>query len=274
MKLKIQVNLSFIILLSIGSISCSSGNSRDSGGAEDSVVSVVSKDSAVMQKDKSFFSNNLIGCWESDMSDFKYHKVYLQFQSDSIVQSIQEDKSKGVWQIYFINDTLHLSITWENTYEPTDYTLNYITNDSLSLDDEWWGKIVYKRSLDKSGNILYNNPIFKLDFQKSENVSTESDQNYDYPSIFKLPEESINQTKTQIKTECYKCHGSGKQTCWHCNGTGEVKCENCYGTGIYNYTGKTCNQCNGNGKHYCKDCNGNGIDGICYNCRGEGFIYQ
>ena len=144
---------------------------------------------------------------------------------------------------------------------------------SLSIYDGY-DKYVFKRSVDKSGNIFYNNPIFKLDFQKSENVNTESEQNYDSRSNFKLHEETYDLTKKQIKTECYKCHGSGKQTCWHCNGKGEVKCENCFGTGIYNYTGKTCNQCNGNGKHYCRDCNGNGIDGMCYNCRGEGFIYQ
>lgn len=274
MKLKIQVILSFMILLSIGSTSCSSRNSEDSGVSRDSTDSVISADWEVSEKDASFYSNNLIGCWESDMSEYKLHKEYLQFQSDSIVQRIAEDKSKGVWQTYFINDTLHLSITWENTYEPTDYTLTNITSDSISIDDGWWGKIIYKRSVDKSGNILYNNPIFKLNFQKSENVNSESDQNYDSQSSFKLQEETYNLTKKQIKTECYKCHGSGKQTCWHCNGKGEVKCENCFGTGIYNYTGKTCNQCNGNGKHYCRDCNGNGNDGMCYNCRGEGFIYQ
>ena len=64
------------------------------------------------KKDESPISKKLIGCWESDMSAFtgSSHIAYFQFQSDSIVQFLSDNKLRGIWQTYSKNDTLHLSI--------------------------------------------------------------------------------------------------------------------------------------------------------------------
>ncbi len=246
--------------------------------------------SCSLQQKKVINKIDMIGSWEgSDITLPSDSRMIWQFQTDSIFQEFGfyegEWKTKGIWEQYEINDTSFIKLTYEDfKFESQIGKIIFYSKDSLIVElhtENDYSTFAFKRKKDENGNIVLNNPIFKLEPKNNDNFNKTENPTIENTPIVIAPKEIERQRQKQW-INCSDCHGTGFDICGYCNGTKVNRCSKCYGDGVINKgtifspdtngRGHTCPDCAGRGSKMCSNCYGKGNNGNCSNCGGSGQV--